>query len=121
MWIDARLRAHAGRTALTWLATRHDDLVNVTMLDGCEDGAYEVSYWTSPRFRGRGLTVPLVEAALRHSITLVPPGAPLRAAVRAENRASVGVLQRCGFTSTTTDDPSGPLTFHRTWPEVAHA
>lgn len=121
MWLDARLRAHADRTALTWVATRHDDLVNVTMLDVCDDGAYEVSYWTSPRYRGRGMTAPLVEAALRHSGSLVPAGASLRAVVRAENRASIGVLRACGFTSTTTDDSSGPLAFHRTWPEVPHA
>lgn len=69
---------------------------------GFANGVGEVGYVLRPAFRGRGLMTDAVRAAVDHGLGALG----LRAVVArtdAANRASIAVLERCGFTPAATD------------------
>ena len=59
------------------------------------DGKREVGYWLGRPFWGRGIATRALDEFLR-----VVTERPLHAVVAVENRASIRVLEKCGFTIT---------------------
>jgi RimJ/RimL family protein N-acetyltransferase len=58
-----------------------------------ENNQPEVSYWTSKLFWGRGIATQALDKFLKY----VNPQRPIYARVAKDNRASLRVLQKCGF------------------------
>lgn len=60
-------------------------------------GTVEISVTVAPEARGRGIATRLVPAAVAEARRLWP-GAPIRAEIKPDNRASRAVFEACGFT-----------------------
>lgn len=69
-----------------------DGRVVGSVLSYAEDGRREVSYWLGKEYWGRGLATQALAQFLSHE-----PTRPLYARAAKDNRASLRVLQKCGF------------------------
>jgi RimJ/RimL family protein N-acetyltransferase len=114
----ARMAAFTARDRVAfdahWAKLRVDEtvLAKTIVVDGAVagnvvtfeyEGVRELGYWIGREFWGRGIATAAVREFLRHE-----PLRPLCAGVAEHNRASIRVLEKCGFVvirAVTGDEP----------------
>lgn len=92
-WL-ARVLADPNRRL--WVALVETETVGTAAAARDAGGAVEISLTVAPAARGRGIAARLVDAAVT-AAREAWPGAPIRAEIKPDNRASRTAFEACGF------------------------